>query len=375
MVTVRRDEPAPDALRALWKDDLCAFVELAELSRADVERLLGEVLGGPLDGRSRRALWELTRGNGLFLRELVRYGARARRARRGRRCLALARRAGGRHAAGGARRRARGRRSAPPSARRSRSWRSARRWRRACSRPARRSPSRRSSATSSSSGEPTGGGAWSTSRIRCTARSCARGWAGRAVRRSCAGSRTRSRRGARGGGRTCRGWPSGASTPAGAGIPRCSSARRGRRSRRSTTRSPSASPARRWIAAAASGRASRSGARSPEPVARMRPRRCWARSRREAVSDDERAAVAVARARNLFWALGRAAEAEALLVSAEAAVADRGVRERAGRAADPDGGRARRPARGARGGRRAARATRARASRRGCTPRWPRRRR
>jgi DNA-binding CsgD family transcriptional regulator len=74
VVTVRRDERAPDALRALWKDELCAFVELAALSRAEVERLLGDVLGGPLDGRSGRALWNLTRGNALFLRELVRYG-------------------------------------------------------------------------------------------------------------------------------------------------------------------------------------------------------------------------------------------------------------------------------------------------------------
>ncbi len=74
VVTVRRDERVPDALRALWKDDLCEFAELAELSRAEVERLLGAALGGPVDGRSRRALWELTRGNALFLREVVRYG-------------------------------------------------------------------------------------------------------------------------------------------------------------------------------------------------------------------------------------------------------------------------------------------------------------
>ncbi|HEY1275742.1 MAG TPA: AAA family ATPase [Thermoleophilaceae bacterium] len=74
VVSARRDVPVPDALRALWKDDLCAFVELEELSRPEVEDLLGAVLGDPVDGRSVRALWELTRGNSLFLRELVRYG-------------------------------------------------------------------------------------------------------------------------------------------------------------------------------------------------------------------------------------------------------------------------------------------------------------
>ena len=31
-VTVRRDEPVPDALRALWKDELCTVLELRELS-------------------------------------------------------------------------------------------------------------------------------------------------------------------------------------------------------------------------------------------------------------------------------------------------------------------------------------------------------
>jgi DNA-binding CsgD family transcriptional regulator/tetratricopeptide (TPR) repeat protein len=74
VVTVRHGERVPDAVRALWKDELCAFVELDVLSRGDVERLLEDVLGGPLDGRSISALWELTRGNALFLRELVLYG-------------------------------------------------------------------------------------------------------------------------------------------------------------------------------------------------------------------------------------------------------------------------------------------------------------
>jgi DNA-binding CsgD family transcriptional regulator len=74
VVTVRRDEGVPDAVRALWKDELCAFVELEELSHDEVEHLLEEVLGGPLDGRSISALWQLTRGNALFLRELVLYG-------------------------------------------------------------------------------------------------------------------------------------------------------------------------------------------------------------------------------------------------------------------------------------------------------------
>jgi DNA-binding CsgD family transcriptional regulator len=74
VVTLRCDERMPDAVRALWKDELCVFVELDVLSRGDVDRLLEKVLGGPLDGRSASALWELARGNALFVRELVLYG-------------------------------------------------------------------------------------------------------------------------------------------------------------------------------------------------------------------------------------------------------------------------------------------------------------
>jgi DNA-binding CsgD family transcriptional regulator len=74
VVSVRRDEPAPDALRALWKDELCVLLELAPLSRGEVEALLDAALGDPIDGGSLNALWELTQGNALFLRELVRHG-------------------------------------------------------------------------------------------------------------------------------------------------------------------------------------------------------------------------------------------------------------------------------------------------------------
>jgi DNA-binding CsgD family transcriptional regulator len=74
VVSLRRYEPGPDALRALWKDELCVLLELTELSRGEVEALLDAALGGPVDGGSGNALWELTRGNALFLRELVRHG-------------------------------------------------------------------------------------------------------------------------------------------------------------------------------------------------------------------------------------------------------------------------------------------------------------
>src|SRR3954470_20697032 len=74
IVTLRRGERAPDALQALWKDELCELIELEPLPREAVDGLLAAALGGPVDGRSLLALWELTQGNALFLRELVHYG-------------------------------------------------------------------------------------------------------------------------------------------------------------------------------------------------------------------------------------------------------------------------------------------------------------
>src|SRR3954447_1292904 len=73
-VTVRSGEPVPDAVRALWKDELCTRLELAALSREGVDALLAAALGAPADGATVTALWKRTRGNALFLRELVRHG-------------------------------------------------------------------------------------------------------------------------------------------------------------------------------------------------------------------------------------------------------------------------------------------------------------
>ncbi len=74
VITIRTGEPVPDTMQALWKDEQCAFVALESLTPADLQRLLADVLGAAVDGRSAALLWELTRGNALFLRELVHHG-------------------------------------------------------------------------------------------------------------------------------------------------------------------------------------------------------------------------------------------------------------------------------------------------------------
>jgi DNA-binding CsgD family transcriptional regulator/tetratricopeptide (TPR) repeat protein/type II secretory pathway predicted ATPase ExeA len=74
VATVRSGEPTPDPIVALWKDDLALRIEVQPLSRAEVGDLLGRTLAGTVDGATSRRLFDVTRGNVLFLRELVASG-------------------------------------------------------------------------------------------------------------------------------------------------------------------------------------------------------------------------------------------------------------------------------------------------------------
>lgn len=71
VVTVRSGEPAPDAVTALWKDGHLDRLEVQPLSAAETAGLLEAVLGGPVDAAGAARLWALTKGNALFLRQLV----------------------------------------------------------------------------------------------------------------------------------------------------------------------------------------------------------------------------------------------------------------------------------------------------------------
>src|SRR6185503_499732 len=59
------------AVTRLWKEEHAQRIEVRPLDDEGVSALLDEVLGAPLDARSRHRLLEETRGNLLFLRELV----------------------------------------------------------------------------------------------------------------------------------------------------------------------------------------------------------------------------------------------------------------------------------------------------------------
>jgi DNA-binding CsgD family transcriptional regulator len=74
VATVRSGEQAPDPVTALWKDGLADWVEVQALSRAETTELVEAGLGGPVDGLTAERLWQLSFGNALYLRELVRGG-------------------------------------------------------------------------------------------------------------------------------------------------------------------------------------------------------------------------------------------------------------------------------------------------------------
>jgi DNA-binding CsgD family transcriptional regulator len=71
VVTVRTDGDEPDAITALWKDDLLARLDLEPLSASDIHRMIETTLGGAVDSRSAKRFWKLTGGNALFFRQLL----------------------------------------------------------------------------------------------------------------------------------------------------------------------------------------------------------------------------------------------------------------------------------------------------------------
>ena len=71
IATVRAGEPVPDLVTSLWRDGRLERVDLEDLSRAHLDTLLHLALGGPMEAGAGREFWEVTRGNPLYVRELV----------------------------------------------------------------------------------------------------------------------------------------------------------------------------------------------------------------------------------------------------------------------------------------------------------------
>lgn len=74
LVTVRHQEPCPDAVTALWMDAALRRIDLPPLTEVAVDGLLGQSFGEALDVLSRRRLARVSAGNPLLLRETLRAG-------------------------------------------------------------------------------------------------------------------------------------------------------------------------------------------------------------------------------------------------------------------------------------------------------------
>lgn len=71
VMTIRYDEPAPDAVDALWRDERMTRIDLEPLRESAVAELCTKVLGGRIEAPTRRRLYQVSGGNLLYLRELL----------------------------------------------------------------------------------------------------------------------------------------------------------------------------------------------------------------------------------------------------------------------------------------------------------------
>jgi DNA-binding CsgD family transcriptional regulator len=71
VLTLRDDEPTPEATQEIWRVGRFDRLDLQPLSREETGTLVAVTLGGALDPDLNRRLWKLTRGNVLYLRNIV----------------------------------------------------------------------------------------------------------------------------------------------------------------------------------------------------------------------------------------------------------------------------------------------------------------
>jgi DNA-binding CsgD family transcriptional regulator len=72
LATVRAGEPCPDAIVSLWKDDAARRIELGALGDEDVRALVEMALADPVEEAALRWVTDVSGGNALYVRELVR---------------------------------------------------------------------------------------------------------------------------------------------------------------------------------------------------------------------------------------------------------------------------------------------------------------
>jgi DNA-binding CsgD family transcriptional regulator len=71
VLTIRDGEPIPAAVQEIWAGGQFTWLDLQPLSREDTTELLSAALGGSVNPETASRLWKLTRGNVLYLRNIV----------------------------------------------------------------------------------------------------------------------------------------------------------------------------------------------------------------------------------------------------------------------------------------------------------------
>ena len=71
VLTVRDGEPIPAGIQEVWKGGQFDRLDLQPLSRDETTSLVSATLGGSVDPDAAQRLWKLTRGNVLYLRNIV----------------------------------------------------------------------------------------------------------------------------------------------------------------------------------------------------------------------------------------------------------------------------------------------------------------
>jgi DNA-binding CsgD family transcriptional regulator/tetratricopeptide (TPR) repeat protein len=71
LLSVRTGEPVPPGLVGLWKDEELARIDIGPLTRTATERMVIGALGEGVPASLVERVWTLSRGNALFVRELV----------------------------------------------------------------------------------------------------------------------------------------------------------------------------------------------------------------------------------------------------------------------------------------------------------------
>lgn len=79
VITLRTGQSAAETVSELWKDGLLRRLDLQPLSSEQSVALLQSALGGEIGAHTARRMWDLTRGNVLFLYQLVRQELQAGR--------------------------------------------------------------------------------------------------------------------------------------------------------------------------------------------------------------------------------------------------------------------------------------------------------